>query len=484
LTNGGDLRPIDKIVKESLSKFKGRVILLNKIEIATWKGSLIIAFVAGFTFATLLIISNRMAPKITAEPTNITNVAQITYQDTGGQTYTGSSNTVTVSVLPTAEWSVVAKSDDPSIVPGESVWLWVDIKNTGDSAWDTDWRVRNPVLLGTSHPFNRESVFATPYNAWLSRTRLALPKSSVAVDETIRINFKVTAPANLPFGTYRENFQLVKEWINWFPDLNLFFDIKVGNQDAYHAQLVNQSTQQIKVAPGTLAQAWVEVKNTGTANWVPWFMSRNAVSLGTSNPYNRSSIFSCPGSTWLSPSRVLLDQIVAPGANVRFNLTFRVPSNLSPGSYREYFKPVAEWITWLEPEVYWDITVEYPKVSLVSKSSNPTVWRGGSATLSVTLQNSGNITWEPYYITPYPVVLGTDRPQNRNSVFATSGSTWLSPSRIALPPAAPGTQVTVNIKISAPSTLSPGIYREYFRPVQEWVTWLDDLGLYWDITVK
>ncbi|KKU45028.1 MAG: Curculin domain protein (Mannose-binding) lectin [Microgenomates group bacterium GW2011_GWA2_46_7] len=36
--------------------------------------------------------------------------------------------------------------------------------------------------------------------------------------------------------------------------------------------------------------------------------------------------------------------------------------------------------------------------------------------------------------------------------------------------------------VKAPTT--PGTYREYFQLVIDGVQWLDDVGLYWDITVQ
>jgi hypothetical protein len=47
---------------------------------------------------------------------------------------------------------------------------------------------------------------------------------------------------------------------------------------------------------------------------------------------------------------------------------------------------------------------------------------------------------------------------------------------------APGEYATFTFDIQAPST--SGTYSEYFRPIAENLTWMNDTGIYWNVTVR
>lgn len=115
--------------------------------------------------------------------------------------------------------------------------------------------------------------------------------------------------------------------------------------------------------------------------------------------------------------------------------------------------------------------------------ANPvTIKAGSSATLRLRLLNLGPATW--YSGT---VNLGTDRPQDRIP-FYPRGTGWRQTgdaNRILLfePTVKPGEIGTFYFTISIPKTTKPGTYREYFRPVADNITWMEDYGIYWDIKV-
>lgn len=117
----------------------------------------------------------------------------------------------------------------------------------------------------------------------------------------------------------------------------------------------------------------------------------------------------------------------------------------------------------------------------VSQSDYPTLAQGESKTLSLAIRNSGTATW--YNTGEHPVHLGTIRPTDRNSGFYTS-SQWIATNRVATlneASVAPGGVGTFTFSITAAP--APGTYPEYFAPVVENITWLQDLGIYWNITV-
>lgn len=110
---------------------------------------------------------------------------------------------------------------------------------------------------------------------------------------------------------------------------------------------------------GDTAKIWVEVKNTGNVTWISDKSATNAkgqMRLGTARPLDRNSNF-YDVSSWVSQNRsaLMTPSVVRPGETARFEFTARASQ---VGQFREYFRPVAENIAWLNDlGIYWDITV-------------------------------------------------------------------------------------------------------------------------------
>lgn len=124
------------------------------------------------------------------------------------------------------------------------------------------------------------------------------------------------------------------------------------------------------------------------------------------------------------------------------------------------------------------------RMQWLGQSAYPTLAVGEQTTLWVELKNAGAATWVSQVQSATDmgqVRLGTDRPKDRaSSLYHTS---WLSSNRAAtMSPAVvqPGETGRFTFTISASQ---PGNFREYFSVVAEGVTWLNDLGIYWDVTV-
>lgn len=118
--------------------------------------------------------------------------------------------------------------------------------------------------------------------------------------------------------------------------------------------------------------------------------------------------------------------------------------------------------------------------SYVGQSAYPVVKQGQTKQVTLTIKNTGTIAWCKNCSTP--TRLGTSRPMDRASGF--SDSTWDSANRIPMQEStvAPGSNANFVFNVKPNDTLS-GTYREYFQPVVDGVTWLPDIGIYWDITV-
>jgi len=135
-----------------------------------------------------------------------------------------------------------------------------------------------------------------------------------------------------------------------------------GDEEIYSAKWIKQS-QYPALEQGEETTLWVDFKNTGN---VPWFSYGNyPVKLGTSRLLDRSSDFK--NGDWIANNRAALIKkngvywltacnVINPGEIGRF--TFTIKSSNGPGKYREYFRPVVEYKTWMEDwGVYWDIIV-------------------------------------------------------------------------------------------------------------------------------
>lgn len=282
------------------------------------------------------------------------------------------------------------------------------------------------------------------------------------------------------------------------------------NPDDYHAAFVGQNAYPT-IEIGRCYQFVIQFRNTGRATWY-----RGVVNLGTDRPRDRIPGFiredRCSGqpSGWINPNRVeLRDAAVPPGGVGTFVFSYTVPSTHAVGVVREYFRPVADGVTWMEDcGCYWDVTVrrtvtaDPPRppdsnpqapsrnpddyhAAFVGQSSYPTLLIGGCHEFVMRFRNAGRATWFRGVVN-----LGTDRPRDRVPGFIREGclgrpSGWINPNRVELREASvpPGGVGTFTFSYKVPNDHAGGTFREYFRPVADGVTWMEDCGCYWDVRV-
>ncbi len=272
-------------------------------------------------------------------------------------------------------------------------------------------------------------------------------------------------------------------------ELTLTFD-PVSGIAQYSAVKIAQSLIGA-LSPGDTATLWVDLKNTGN---MPWAGSGSMVDgqmrLGTASPLDRTSKFYT--DTWLSSNRVatLQQALVNPGEIGRF--TFMIKAPVSQMTYKEYFSPVVEYVTWLSDiKIYWDITVAnggvdpvmaHYNAGVLYKSANLILAPGQTGALQIELINTGTAKWITPGISAYGVVrLGTVNPYDRASLVSTGA--WLSPNRALDTGFAiePNKRATLSFPIKAPN--QPGVYAENFRLVAEYVGWFGP-AFGWKITVQ
>jgi MYXO-CTERM domain-containing protein len=95
-----------------------------------------------------------------------------------------------------------------TMVAGETVPSYIELKNTGTKAWDSSTH------LGTTQPRDRESAFAD--STWIAANRPAGVSGTVAPGDSYKFTFDLHAPTTP--GTYYEYFGVVEDGVAWFSD--------------------------------------------------------------------------------------------------------------------------------------------------------------------------------------------------------------------------------------------------------------------------
>ncbi len=367
-------------------------------------------------------------------------------------------------------------------------------RNLGNAVWTNTGN--NPINLGTSNPLDRQSMFCTA--TWLNCSRPAsIKETAVQPGEVGTFEFQVTSPSSI--GNFSEYFRPVVEGVGWMNDQGTHWQLNT-RPPTYEWQEISQHlytdpgrTSQIStgqsLSNGSIVYARVKAVNTGNATWSN--SGINKVSLGTSNPKDRSSAF-CD-SSWLSCNRAatLKETSVAPGQEGTFEFSVKLPYSENGTIKREYFTPLSEGKTWMNdigmyyefkfssPLNTWQYIGQgtYTNSSFTQPANTSSLARNTTYYLQLKAKNTSGATWNKSSLR-----LGTSNAQNRNSTFC--NSTWLSCNRAATlkeTSVAPGQEGTFEFSVTTPST--PGGYNEYFTPVIEGQTWLTDIGLFWQLTV-
>lgn len=387
-------------------------------------------------------------------------------------------------------YAFVSQSAYPELAAGQSTNLVLTVKNSGSSTW-----TRGVVNLATDRArdripiFLRESGTTTP-SGWLTGNRITMQETSVAPGSTATYSFWYTVPAGTTPASYREYFRVVADGITWLPeDYGIYWDVHVQTPlEQYKQQFVAQNAYPTALNRGDAYQFQVVVKNSGTTIW-----TRGVVNLATNRAQDRVSVFAREGTTgavsgWSSPNRIsMVETSVAPGADATFTFWMK-NTNVGAGTYREYFRLVADGIGWLDDlGIYWDVLVQ-PEISLytysyVGQDSHAlTLARNDTHQFTLSVRNTGSRTW-----TRGVVNLATDRAQDRIPVFTREGgspSGWTSSNRVTMQEAsvAPGETATFVFWMRNDGAAS-GTYNEYFRLVADGIGWMEDKGIFWGITV-
>jgi len=381
-------------------------------------------------------------------------------------------------------------ADTGTLAPDKDYYFKVQVINNGNRTWKSD--DANPVLLGTTAPYNRTSELCN--STWISCNRPAkLSEASVAPGQTGTFLFKAKIPR---VGNFSEYFSLVAEGKTWLNDFGFNWQLNAlpptAKWQAVYQEIYSDSarTKPVNInalSPNTTYYASVFAKNSGNTVWSN--NGINPVLLATSSPIDRSSTFF--NSSWANTNRaaVLKENSVQPGQMGTFEFSLTTPSNV--GLYNEYFRPVVEGSMWMnDVGMYWPLNVSTStsQWSVISQyvytNSTKSQLYNTDATanksrvfMSIKARNTGNTIWKNSGTNP--TRLGTNSPVDRASEFY--DSSWVAQDRPAIlkePTVAPGEIGTFEFWINTPYKPNGLVINESFRPVVEGLVWMNDVGMY------
>ncbi|HEY6202663.1 MAG TPA: hypothetical protein VI056_06435 [Candidatus Limnocylindria bacterium] len=248
----------------------------------------------------------------------------------------------------------------------------------------------------------------------------------------------------------------------------------------FHSGWVEQSAYP-QLAPGELGAVTVRFRNLGTESWQVGVPGRQ-VNIGV---VGDSTEFADRGlaEAWLSPNRpaTTSESLVPPGGIGTF--TFKVRATRPPGEYRIDLALVADGVAWLEDQgVYIVVNSDAGLHSAWVAQTPWPVLRAGelSAPITVVFRNTGNASWIKGSAREMHLgVVGDDRS------WADLGIDWPAPDRVAVQTESAvrtGDFGSFTFRMQAPDR--PGVYALRLRPVVDGVTWLEDQGVFVQITVS
>jgi|GEM_PF-2646068 len=249
------------------------------------------------------------------------------------------------------DYEVVDMSPGAILSHGESVILWVKIRNTGTVEWKghhPDHQSEGFVHLGTSQHHDRMSDFYKEGN-WIKHNRVhMMDEYEVAPGNVGSFGFYITVPDYLPAGNYRECFAPVVEGVTWMADKGICWDINVFGEvtkEIYAAEMVSGDVDLEYLSYEAEREVELVVKNVGTATWYQG--GDFPVHLGTVNSLDHEG--QLYHDSWLTMNRAagLQHDEVEPGELGIFRFTVKVPSGDSR-SFSDDFWLVSEGKTWFD----------------------------------------------------------------------------------------------------------------------------------------
>jgi len=344
-----------------------------------------------------------------------------------GVTWFGQSLSVSVTV-PAAYGATVVSNDIPAVMNAEQAYLvHVVMQNTGSNTWTAAQGYRLG-FVGDNPPFGPVRVFIDS-------------SASAANGQQYTFTFTLTAP--LAPGSYRLQYQMLREGVAWFGSsvtVTVWIQLPAG---AYGAVITGNDMPSSMVA-GQSYTVDITAQNTGSYAWTAATGFRLGAA-GDRDPFG--------------PARIFLDPSDSIGQGQSKIFAFTVTAPAVPGSYSVTWQMLREGVAWFgagSPSTV-SVTARINAASIVANDIPTTMTAGQSYTAHVTVQNTGTSTWA----SSADYKLG-----------AVGDSDPFAYPRVLLDPGdsiGPGQSKTFAFTMTAPS--SAGSYVTDWRMLREGVAW-------------
>ncbi|MBP5717980.1 MAG: right-handed parallel beta-helix repeat-containing protein, partial [Abditibacteriota bacterium] len=279
-------------------------------------------------------------------------------------TWFGDKLSKNVTVTPVEERGAILVSNTipDSANLGETRSVSITFRNVGSTTWTPETFFRLSAL-------DDSDPFAESHRYYLDR---AVPKGDTYTF-TFDMHFNTA-------GTHTTDWQMVQDGVTRFGDI-LRKSVTVSAPE-FGAQIIGE-TIPTSFATGETKKVTVTVKNTGSATW----SQATEDMLGSLDNYDPFSL-----------ARIGLDTAerrVAPGETYTFTFYMTAPAN--PGVYTTDWQMIREHVTWFGDIIRKDVTVTAAEHSaqMISNTIPDSANADEVRTVSVTVKNTGTVTWTP-----------------------------------------------------------------------------------------
>jgi hypothetical protein len=446
------------------------------------------------------------------------NLASGVYQEyfqpivEGGSTMTDPGTFISITVTDLAASAYSTESSYPTIKPTQVAPVSLSYRNAGNVRWCDDASIVNPpsgcqlIHLSTARPVNRTSTLGSSWGGDQNRpaalfgavyladgVTLAPDQHIAQPNQVVKFNFNFTVPANQTPASFQEYFQPIVEGGSQMNDPSTFITATVPL-----ASVVSTGpTSDQQLVAGQTKQLTQTFLNTGNTTW-----TSGATKLLTNNQATQS--FKSSGWSSSTTAAMLNEASVAPGATGSF--TYNISAPMAPGNYPLVFIPGDTNGPYAGSSAQYNVVVQTPRFTseYAGQSPYPQIKQGQGAPTILRYKNTGNVAWyddASFGSGPSgtrPVHLATSHDINRSSslgmtwggdrnraasvfgkVYESDGTTIAANQDVAQP----GQIVEFDFTFSAPFSLGTGTYCEYFQPIVEGVTTMNDPGTFLDVNV-
>jgi len=253
------------------------------------------------------------------------------------------------------------------------------------------------------------------------------------------------------------------------------FDGTIPTELEYNAQLMSALEPQI-LDENEKRSLTLTFKNTGTTTWD----DKTWLHVADNQVAPKAHLIPVVSDKYFVAAD-LIESSVPPGKTGRFKV--QVNASTQMGYHTFQLTPVVNGkykISRARAELLVNANVPYYDYEFVSDTlPEGVVFQGQYIEANVRLKNTGDATW--YNSGENPILLGTEGPRDRQSLFLRGGGNRLG--TLLQSQVKPGEVGDFKLKLYVPSDFE-GPIQERFTPVVEYVTWLHDKDLGFSVEVQ